>query len=135
MLPLIAIAVGVGALVFGAGLTAYISKLRTISINEGYKKASEEFEKKYKQQYEEFMNRTKTWEKDKQEYEELIKAYQEFIEELMKESEDIKRNGAASASGAAIALLRLTPVEYNNGLEKEIQHYMQCLKNLQTLRG
>lgn len=52
MIPKIPIAIGIGAIIVGTSLAAFISHLRNVSINEGYEKTSEEFNKKYKDQYE-----------------------------------------------------------------------------------
>ena len=58
----------------------------------------------------------------------------EYVKELRRENEDLKRNGAASASATAVALLRTTLAIYGAGLEKEVTHYEKCLTNLRNLK-
>ncbi|WP_026665677.1 hypothetical protein [Butyrivibrio sp. FC2001] len=134
MIPLLPIAIGIGVAITAAALTAYISNLRTISISQGYEKASKEFNKKFQKQYDDFMSHKKTWKKNKQEYEDLVNAYKKYAEELKKENEDLKRNGTASASAGALIDLGTTVAAYGAGLSKEIQYYETCLANLQKLK-
>lgn len=135
MVPLIPVAIAIGSVVVaGVALSAYIEHLRNVSINEGYEKASEEFNKKYKNQYDEFMSKEKTWEKNKKEYDDLVKAYKEYAEELRREYEDLKKNGSSSASAAAVALLGTTVAKYGAGLDKEVAYYEKCLANLLSLK-
>ena len=133
MLPVLPIAIGISALVAVTALSVFIKGLRYISQNQGYTKASEEFNKKFHKQYEQFITKEKNWEKDRQEYEDLIKAYEEYIDVLKRNSVDLKKNGVKAASSVAITKLGTTPAVYIQGLDKEISNLETCLTNLKML--
>ena len=134
-MPLI---VGIPAIVGGIlgvkALIDYIMYLRQVAVNEGYEKASSEFDGKFKRQYEDFMSKAKTRNRNKQEYEELIKAYETYLDELKKENEDLKKNGMASVFSKPIVARKTTIYEYSSGLEDEIQKYERCFTNLIALK-
>ena len=134
-MPLI---VGIPAIVGGIlgvkALIDYIMYLRQVAVNEGYEKASSEFDGKFKRQYEDCMSKAKTWNRNKQEYEELIKAYETYLDELKKENEDLKKNGMASVFSKPIVARKTTIYEYSSGLEDEIQKYERCFTNLIALK-
>ncbi len=133
MIPIFPIAIGLGGLLIGTALSVYIKYLKNVSINQGYAKASDEFNKKYHKLYEQFMSKEKTWEKNRREYEELIKAYEEYINVMKRSSDDLKRNGPKAASSVAIAKLGTTSSLYITGLDNEISSFEACLTNLKKL--
>lgn len=133
MVPVLPIVFGISAMVAVTALTVFFRGLRNTFINQGYEKASGEFNKKFHSVYEKFMTKEKNWEKNKKEYDELIKAYEEYIDILKKNADDLKRNGTKAASSVAIAKLGTTPALYIKGLEKEISNFETCLTNLKML--
>lgn len=128
------IAMGIVAAVACAAVSVTMEKIKTISQTEGYERASEEFEKKYRRQYDDFMNAKKTWEKDRDEYEELIKAYKEYAEELRRENEELKRNGRNSMLASLAVQTGNTISSYSAGLAKTASYYEDCLDNLLMLK-
>ena len=132
ILPIIAIATASAASIISIG--ALISHLRNISKKEGYEKASMEFEKKYRAQYESFMRKEKTWEKNKKEYDDLVNAYKKFAEELRRENEDLKKNGEKSAYSQAVRSLNTTIVLYSSNMGNKIPYYENCLADLRRLK-
>ena len=134
MVQILPIVIGIGGLILGTSLTVFIKHLKNVSRDQGYIKASEEFNKKYHKLYEEFMSKVKTWEKNKKEYEEIIRAYEEYIDILKRNTDDLKKNGIKGASSVAIAKLGTTSDLYITGLENEIQSLETCLNNLKMLR-
>lgn len=58
---------------------------------EGFKEASEEYERVLHRQAEEFMSQKKSWEKEREEYESLLKEYEEYIRNLEETVDDYER--------------------------------------------
>lgn len=136
MIPLIPIVIGAGAVIAGTvALSFHMNKIKEIALKEGFEKASKEFNSKFQKQYEDFISKEKTWEKNRQEYEELIKAYKEYIDELMRENEELRREKTSAALASVCATVHMTPFEYSSALEKEISIYKEQLNNLICLRG
>lgn len=79
------VAAGVAGVAAGAAQEKKIDNARVEGKQEGYKKASYEYEVKFCNQADDFLNNKKNWENDRDEYERLLKEYGEYIKELEKE--------------------------------------------------
>ena len=133
VIPVIIAAV-VGAVVGGTVVSAFMEKIKTTSVKEGYEKASEVYEEKYKKTYDDFESHRKSYKKNQEEYEDLIKSLKEYIEFLRKQHEDLKKQGTASVYAGAAVNTGTSLVIYTEGLRTKIEYYEKRLEQLEKLK-
>lgn len=135
-LPLIPIFAGSAViLATTVAIAIQVNKMKTTYKQQGYEKAAQEFEKKFRKLCNDFFEKRKSYAKDRDEYEMLIRVLQAFLDMLQAENNFLKMKRIGT--GATISGLASTSclTERAGGLEKAISKYTKLLNDLLALKN